>query len=66
MADEPQPEAAQNEAQVPNAVLVLRSIDEEGKTQVALQRLGDIASTEVPTLLELGLKAARQQLGLNE
>lgn len=49
-----------------NAVVIIKEIDPEGRilTKVALN--GDVTSLEAQTLIEFGLKAWREQVGLSD
>jgi hypothetical protein len=49
----------------PNAVLIVRSRDEDGNVGTNVAILGDVQPTEVQTIIELGLAGWRQGLGLS-
>ncbi len=52
------------EPQQPNALLVIREIDEKGKIDTSIMVLGDVKVTEAETILGLALKNLRVELGL--
>lgn len=56
--------AAEQRADASNGVLVIRKIDDEGNVSVAAVPIGDVTSTEVQTILELGLREWRERIGL--
>lgn len=49
-----------------DAVLVVKTTDDEGRITTNVLLNGNIQATEVQTLLEFGLKTWRNQLGLDE
>jgi hypothetical protein len=48
----------------PNAVLVLRTVKDNGDIECDAVPLGDVKVTEVQTVLELGLASFRAKVGL--
>lgn len=60
--DVDQPEEAPTVTQ-PDAVVIHR-IEEDGQIRTVVQPVGDVRVTEVQTLMELGLQAWREQIGL--
>lgn len=48
-----------------NGVLVARVVGEDGSIFTDIQPVGDVQLTEIQTILELGLKAFREKIGLN-
>lgn len=58
------PADATDAPEVPNAVLVIKTVGEDGGIGTSIQVLGNVQITEVQTLLELGLKAFRNDVGL--
>lgn len=61
--DAPADEAPQ-EAQV-DGVLVRKEVGPEGNLSVSVQPIGNVQITEVQTLLELGVRYFREQVGLD-
>jgi hypothetical protein len=49
----------------PDAVVIVKITDDRGNVSTAVQTLGDLQATEVQTIIEIGLKGWRDQLGLN-
>lgn len=47
----------------PDAVVIFKRTDDEGNVTTAVQPLGDVKITEIQTLIELGLRGFREQLG---
>lgn len=62
------PASDPNEAQQegPSGILVLKEITPDGRIQVNIQAVGSAQITEVPFLLEMGLKVFRQDVGFDE
>ncbi len=62
----PPPPMPQGEGgdQMPDAVLVIKSIGQDGTLNVDVQTVGSVQVTEVQTLLELGLGSFRNRIGL--
>ncbi len=58
------PNPPEPDANTLDAVLVMKLTDEDGTITTNVITNGDIAATEVQTLLELGLKSWRQKIGL--
>lgn len=54
----------EQEAAVPAAVIVLKTIDEDGSIRTDIVMQGDVQATEVQTLLELAVRGWRQRIGL--
>lgn len=57
--------AAPAEAQ-PNGVLVTKVVNDDGGVATQIQLIGDCQVTEIQTILELGLKAFRADVGLDQ
>lgn len=57
-------EAAPEQPQIPNAVLVVKAQDENGNIAVDVQTIGNVQPTEVLTLLEIAGPSFRQKIGL--
>jgi len=53
------------DAEQPNAVLVVKIQDEDGSISTDVIPTGNVQATEVQTLIELGLVAWRQKIGLS-
>lgn len=66
MSAKKKPEEAPPEERPVNGVVVTRAFDPNGAVRAELSLLGDVKATEAQTLLELGIKQARRQLGLSE
>jgi hypothetical protein len=62
--DEPPKADVKVDEEAPDAVLVVKSTDEDGTISVDVVALGKVMPTEVQTLLELGVGKWRQQIGL--
>jgi hypothetical protein len=52
--------------QDPDAVVIVKIVDEHGNIKTGIQTLGNVQITEVATLLELGLRGFRAELGLSQ
>lgn len=72
MGDEPQAPAVQpdeapdlTEVEQPDGVIVFRVKDESGTIRYQVQTLGNVEQDMVPTILEKGVKVAREQIGLD-
>lgn len=48
-----------------NAVVILRNIDADGNVTTDVATNGNVAATEVQTLIELGLQSWRKKIGLD-
>lgn len=59
------PEPAPVEQTTPDGVLVVKTTDADGNIRVDVEPLGGVIATEVQTLIELGVGAWRQKIGLS-
>jgi hypothetical protein len=49
---------------VPNGVIVIKSVADDGSITTEVSPLGNVQATEIQTLLELGVQSWRRQIGL--
>lgn len=57
-------EAAASPEQNPNGVFIEKVVGEGGNVQVNVAPIGNVQITEVQTLVEIGLRTFRDQIGL--
>lgn len=50
----------------PNGVFIEKAVTEDGNLQVNVAPVGNVQVTEVQTLIEVGLKTFREQIGLGQ
>ena len=66
MAARKEAPAEQPEEQAPNAVVVVKNVNEDGTlAPPTIQLLGEVQITEAQFLLEAGIKGLRRELGFD-
>lgn len=50
----------------PNAVVILKSVGDDGSITTDVTTSGEVQATEVQTLIELGLRSWRAKIGLDK
>lgn len=51
---------------IPDGVLIVKNVDEQGNLSVNVVPTGNVQITEVQTIIEVGLRFFREQLGLGQ
>lgn len=64
-AEEVAPETAPDSAP-PNAVVIVKTVSDDGTISTDVTTSGTVQATEVQTLIELGLRSWRSKIGLDK